>query len=133
MFRRRLAVEVGGYEDVPYHEDYDLVARMVAAGARTENLAEPLVLFHVGGGMMSRRAGLGMLRHEWTMQQRLRNAGLIGNVRLVSNMVVRSTFRLLPASLLRRAYSVLFHDRSLMDQYAHLAAPSGSDPEKPSA
>ena len=44
VFRRQLALDAGGYADLRYMQDYDLFARMLAAGARAENLDEPLVL-----------------------------------------------------------------------------------------
>jgi glycosyltransferase involved in cell wall biosynthesis len=108
VFRRALALEVGGYLDVPFHEDYDLWARMLTAGARAENLAEPLVLFNAGGGMLARRGGLGMLRHEWAMQRRLYALGVVGPVLFVRNLVLRGAFRVIPGRLLAPVYAVLF-------------------------
>lgn len=108
VFSRRLALDVGGYADLRYMQDYDLFARMLAAGARAENLAEPLVLFNAGDGMISRRGGWRMIRHEWAVQRRLRDAGTIGPVLLARNMVIRSTFRMIPPVLLKRVYGVLF-------------------------
>ena len=108
VFRRDLALDVGGYADLPYMQDYDLFARMLAAGARAENLAEPLVLFDAGDGMLARRGGWRMLPHEWTIQRRLRDAGTIGTALMVRNMVVRGAFRLMPPRLLKRVYAVLF-------------------------
>ena len=108
VFRRRLALDVGGYADLRYMQDYDLFARMVAGGGRAENLDEPLVLFNAGDGMISRRGGWRMLPHEWDVQRRLRDTGTIGNVLLARNMVVRGAFRVIPPRLLRRVYAVLF-------------------------
>ena len=108
VFRRELAVRVGGYVDVPYHEDYDLMARLLVAGARAENIAEPLVLFNAGDGMVSRRAGRQMLKHELAMQRRLKEAGVIGPVLFARNLVLRGTFRLLPGWMIRPVYGALF-------------------------
>jgi glycosyltransferase involved in cell wall biosynthesis len=108
VFRRELALEVGGYQDVPFHEDYDLLARLLAAGARAENLPETLVLFNASEGMLGRRAGVGMLHHEWLMQRRLRSYGIVGTAGMVRNLVVRGTFRLLPRRLLGAVYATIF-------------------------
>ena len=108
VFRRQLALDAGGYTDLRYMQDYDLFARLLAAGARAENLEEPLVLFNAGDGMIARRGGWRMLPHEWDVQRRLRDTGTIGNVLLARNMVVRGTFRLIPPTLLKRVYAVLF-------------------------
>ena len=45
VYRRALALEVGGYPAMRFMQDYDLFARMLAGGARMTNLDEPLVLF----------------------------------------------------------------------------------------
>ena len=108
VFRRRLALDAGGYADLRYMQDYDLFARMLAAGARAENLDEPLVLFNAGDGMIARRGGWRMLPHEWDVQRRLRDTGTIGNALLARNMVVRGAFRVIPPTLLKRVYAVLF-------------------------
>lgn len=108
VFRTQLARDVGGYADLPYMQDYDLFARMLVAGARMENLDEPLVLFNAGEGMLNRRGGWRMVPHELTVQRRLRDNGTIGTALFVRNLVLRSAFRIMPAGLLKRAYAVLF-------------------------
>lgn len=108
VFRRRLALDAGGYADLRYMQDYDLFARMLAAGARAENLDEPLVLFNAGDDMISRRAGWRMLPNEWDIQRRLRDTGTIGNLLMVRNLVVRGAFRIVPPRLLKRVYALLF-------------------------
>ncbi len=112
VFRRELAVRVGGYADLRFMQDYDLFARMLAAGARTQNLAEPLVLFNAGAGMISRRGGWRMLRLEWTLQRRLHAAGIVGPVLMLRNIVVRGAFRMIPNRVLGPVYSVLFRNRA---------------------
>ncbi|MGB7817536.1 MAG: glycosyltransferase [Ornithinibacter sp.] len=120
VFRRQLALDVGGYADLRYMQDYDLFARMLAGGARAENLPEPLVLFNAGDGMISRRGGWSMVRLEWAIQRRLLACGTIGPVLLVRNMVVRSSFRLIPPVLLKRVYGLLF-------RRGHATQPVGND------
>ena len=112
MFRRDLAISVGGYADLRYMQDYDLFARMLAAGARAANLAEPLVLFNAGAGMLGRRSGRHMLRWEWVLQRRLRDAGMVSAPLMVRNLAVRSAFRLMPRRLVATAYERLFRDRA---------------------
>ena len=45
-------------------EDYWLFARMIDAGARVANVAEPLVKYRVGAGAYARRGGWQLLRSE---------------------------------------------------------------------
>ena len=42
-FRKRIALEVGGYPEIPFHEDYGLWAKMSAKSARLGNTGTVLV------------------------------------------------------------------------------------------
>lgn len=108
VFRRALALEVGGYADLRYMQDYDLFGRLLAGGARAENLGEPLVLFNAGDAMISRRGGWRMVRADLDVQRRLRDTGAFGNVVLARNMVGRAAFRVIPPTLLKRVYGLVF-------------------------
>ena len=107
LYRRGLALEVGGYPTMRFMQDYDLFARLLAGGARMTNLAEPLVLFRAGDTMRRRRSAKGYLALELELQRRLRSYGVIGPVRMARNLVVRSTFRLLPQRAIGHAYARL--------------------------
>lgn len=118
VFRRQLALEVGGYSDLRFMQDYDLFVRMLMAGAQAANLSEPLVMFNVGNGMLARRSGPAMLKHEWALQQRLVHNGVVGHLGAARNLALRGTFRMLPAPLLERAYARLFRRRAVRGRRA---------------
>lgn len=102
---RKAAVEAaGGYRDLPHLEDYWLFARMIASGARVENLAEPLVLYRVGAGAYKRRGGFGLLRAELVLQTRLRREGFTSPWECARNVVVRGGYRLVPEGVRRWGY-----------------------------
>lgn len=107
IYRRGLAIEVGGYPTMRFMQDYDLFARLMMAGARMSNLAEPLVLFRSGDSMRRRRSARGYLALELELQRRLRAYGVIGPFRMVRNLAVRWVFRLLPQRAIRHAYARL--------------------------
>lgn len=109
VYRRELALSVGGYQHLPYMEDYDLCARMLAAGARMRNLDESLMLFRAGADMLERRRSPGIFAAELQLQRNLRAYGLTSRTDMAVNIVARSTFRLLPAPVLRFAYKRMFH------------------------
>jgi len=111
MYRRELAMAVGGYADLRYMQDYDLFARLLAAGAEMINLEEPLVLFRANEGMRRRRSARELTTLEWQLQGRLHAYGLVGRPRMLANLVVRMTFRKLPAPLMRLAYRRLLSRR----------------------
>ena len=105
MYRRELAVRVGGYPTMRYMQDYDLFARMLVDGARMVNLPEPLVLFRAGDGMLRRRSARGYLPLERELQRNLRAYGLVGRGRAALNLTIRGAFRVLPRWGLSRAYA----------------------------
>ena len=77
MYRRdRSCTAVGGYTDFARMEDYLLWAKLILAGARVANVAEPLVKYRVGAGAYARRGGLAQLRAEIAVQRRFRRARL---------------------------------------------------------
>lgn len=102
---RRSAVRVaGGYEDLPLMEDYWLFARMLVAGARALNVAEPLVLYRIGAGAYSRRGGHRLLRSEIELQRRLHEIGFTTTTQRLRNDILRGGYRLVPERLRRGAY-----------------------------
>ena len=107
VYRRALALEVGGYPTMRFMQDYDLFARLLAGGARMTNLEEPLVRFRAGDTMRKRRSARGYLGLELELQRRLRSYGVIGPVRMARNLAVRWTFRLLPQQAIRHTYARL--------------------------
>ncbi len=111
VYRRRAVRAAGGYQDLPLMEDYLLFARMLAAGARPANLAEPLVNYRVGAGAYARRGGLRLLRSELSLQRRLRRLGFTTPLQYARNLVVRGGYRLIPEQIRRVAYRALIANR----------------------
>ena len=74
------------------------------------NLDEPLVSFRAGDSMRRRRSARGYLALELQLQRRLHSYGVIGPLRMARNLVVRSTFRLLPQRAIRHTYARLLSE-----------------------
>lgn len=108
FYRRRSAMEAGGYTTARHMEDWDLFARMLRNGARMHNLQEPLVLFRSGDDMLARRTSRAMLRDTVRMQRRLRSYGLIGPLRMAWNLIARFLFSALPVGVQRALYRKQF-------------------------
>jgi hypothetical protein len=107
VYRRSAVQAAGGYADMALMEDYLLFARMVEAGARPANLAEPLVCYRVGAGAYARRGGRQLLRSELAVQRRFRQLGITTRSEYLRNVVVRGGYRLVPEPLRRVAYRAL--------------------------
>ena len=111
VYRRSAVLAAGGYTDMALMEDYLLFTRMVEAGARPANLAEPLVCYRVGAGAYARRGGRRLLRSELMLQRRFRKLGITSRAQFLRNVVVRGGYRLVPESLRRTAYRALIANR----------------------
>lgn len=115
VFRRTAVAAAGGYEDLPYLEDYWLFARMLEAGARALNVPEPLVLYRVGEGAYARRGGRTILLSELDLQRRLRGIGFTSRPQAMRNVAVRGVYRLVPEGARRRLYRALMLGRQKDD------------------
>jgi hypothetical protein len=107
IYRRQAVMAAGGYGDLPLMEDYALFTRMLLAGARAVNVAEPLVFYRVGATAFKRRGGTGLLRSELRMQREFLRSGFISPAGYVRNVAVRGSYRLIPWWLRRAAYRAL--------------------------
>lgn len=113
MMRTADVREVGGYRHLPFIEDYDLWARLLAAGKQLRNMEEPLTYFRVSDAQLARRTDKKMLASEIQLQKNLASYGLVSRPRAVVNFVVRTVYRMLPAGLLRKVNGMLFHRKRL--------------------
>ncbi|TYK43735.1 glycosyltransferase [Actinomadura decatromicini] len=104
VYRRSAVVAAGGYGDLPLMEDYWLFARMIANGARTVNVAEPLVFYRVGDGAYERRGGRDLLRSELRLQRQMLREGFISQPQYWRNVMVRGGYRLVPTAIRRPFY-----------------------------
>ncbi|WP_232663950.1 glycosyltransferase [Pseudonocardia sp. TRM90224] len=104
VFRKAAVLEVGGYTDFALMEDYLLWAKMIVAGARVANVAEPLVRYRVGAGAYARRGGLAQLRAELAVQRAFRRIGFTTLPQFLRNVAVRGGYRLVPERIRRLAY-----------------------------
>jgi glycosyltransferase involved in cell wall biosynthesis len=107
VYRRDLVRAVGGYTDFALMEDYLLWAKMLVAGARVANVAEPLVRYRVGAGAYARRGGKAQLKAELALQWRFRRIRFTTRRQFLRNVVVRGGYRLVPERIRRVAYRAL--------------------------
>ncbi|GAA2036462.1 glycosyltransferase [Pseudokineococcus marinus] len=108
VYRRSAVDAAGGYRDLPLLEDYWLFARMVAAGARTANVPDPLVLYRVDAGSYARRGGARLALAELRLQRELLHEGFTGPLVFARNVAVRGGYRFLPEAVRRRGYRAVF-------------------------
>ncbi len=112
VYRRAAVDRAGGYrEETPLMEDYSLFARMIASGAKVDNLPKPVVRYRVDQGAYKRRGGLAQLRAELLLQRELRSIGFTTPAQAVRNVLVRGGYRLVPLWARRAVYRRWFVSR----------------------
>lgn len=104
VYRRSAVESAGGYRTLGRMEDYWLFARMLHAGAKMGNIAEPLVMYRVGAGAYARRGGLQQWRSEWELQRAMRRIGFTSRTQFARNLLVRGGYRFVPEAIRRFAY-----------------------------
>lgn len=106
-FRKSTVESAGGYQDVPYFEDYDLWIRIVQKGYRVSNIGELLVNARTGNDMIGRRHGFSYCRHEVNFLRRQLSSGFISRKEYLRLLIMRVPVRLLPKTVLKIIYSLL--------------------------
>lgn len=105
IFRKSAVESVGGYEQVPYFEDYDLWVRMVQAGYKLENEDTVLVKARIGNDMIGRRHGIQYCRHEIYFLRKMYRMGFIHCLQLYRLFLLRIPVRLFPKRILSFIYT----------------------------
>jgi len=104
MFRKQAVLNAGNYLHCPLFEDYYLWIRMFANGARFHNLQQSLLLFRMSPQTFIRRGGSHYMRHEANFQWKMFRLGHTGFFRMMTNIAIRMSVRLLPNHLRKQAY-----------------------------
>ena len=99
MYRAAAIAAIGGYQPFGKMEDYWLGIRLIAGGARVENIPDPLVKYRVGAGAFGRRGGWTEARTEWRLQGELKRMGFVTTGQYLRNVVMKGAYRLMPAWL----------------------------------
>ncbi len=107
VYRRSAVDAAGGYEPLGRMEDYWLFVRMLEAGARVDNVVEPLVRYRVGEGAYARRGGREQWRTEVALQRAMLRIGFTTRAQHARNILVRGTYRFVPEGVRKVAYRML--------------------------
>ena len=107
MFRKSAVLSAGGYVHMPFFEDWYLWIRMIAQGARCDNINEPLVYFRSDSRQLNRRRGLTYLKHEIHFVKTLNRQKYITSIQLYTRVAISIMFRLLPMRVFKFITKVL--------------------------
>ncbi|MGI2078964.1 glycosyltransferase [Shewanella putrefaciens] len=104
MYRKSHIVSVGGYQDLPWMEDWYLWTRLLAKGYKAYNIPEVLVLARTGLNMIQRRSGFSYVKSEWLMSKVKVSLKICCWPKALLIFIVRSLPRFLPKRILYLVY-----------------------------
>ena len=99
MFKKQAVQNVGGYQHMPYFEDYWLWARMLKVGYKSKNIDAVLVKVRAGQNMIARRGGWEYVRCITRFEQALYKIGIINLINFLVYSSLRSIVAIIPESL----------------------------------
>lgn len=110
-YKKSVIDAVGGYQHHLFMEDYNLWLRVIGAGYRVGNHSDILLYARVGNGMHARRKGLEYVNSELQLLKLKKELKLQDPIRANILFLLRSSFRLLPSSLLGKIYNTFLRKK----------------------
>ena len=107
MFKKEAILQSGGYQIVPFFEDYDLWIRVVQNGYKVANIPEKLIKARIGNDMIGRRHGISYAKHEINFLKRQLKSSFINKNEYYKLVILRVPVRLLPKWGLKIIYRIL--------------------------
>lgn len=111
VYDRHAVERAGGYESLPWMEDYWLWARMIKDGCRCANIPDVVVDVRTGEGMYARRSNTAYLKSQVRFFGELRRLGLISRTDQAKAVVQRTLATILPTGLVKLAYNKMLRQR----------------------
>ena len=103
-YRKKVVLQVGGYQDLPHMEDYYLWIRVVLSGAQCANLAEPLVYVRAGEDMIIKRGGWQYVKSELYLINYMLQRRFISLLQWTKLLIIRIPIRLMPLIVRKNVY-----------------------------
>ncbi|WP_180177235.1 glycosyltransferase [Acinetobacter sp. YH12039] len=110
-YKKSVITELGGYQHHLFMEDYNLWLRVIGKGYEVANLSDIILYARVGNGMHARRKGLEYIKSEKQLLKLKKDLKLQRPIHANILFLIRSTFRLLPSSLLGKIYNSLLRKK----------------------
>ena len=110
-YKKSVIDAVGGYQHHLFMEDYNLWLRVIGAGYRVGNHSDILLYARVGNGMHARRKGYEYIKSELQLLKLKKELKLQDPIHANILFLLRSSFRLLPSSLLGKIYNTFLRKK----------------------
>ena len=110
-YKKSVITELGGYQHHLFMEDYNLWLRVIGAGYKVANLPDVILYARVGNGMHARRKGYEYIKSEKQLLKLKKELKLQSPIHANILFLLRSSFRLLPSSLLGKIYNTFLRKK----------------------
>ena len=110
-YKKSVIDAVGGYQHHLFMEDYNLWLRVIGAGYRVGNHSDILLYARVGNGMHARRKGYEYIKSEKQLLKLKKELKIQNPIHANILFLLRSSFRLLPSSLLGKIYNTFLRKK----------------------
>ncbi|MDA8905261.1 glycosyltransferase [Candidatus Thioglobus sp.] len=101
MFNKYIYTKVGGYKNLKFIEDYDLIYRLISIGAKFTNIPKILVNVRVSNDQYHRRKGINYFLEEVKLQNEMYRSKYISLFILIRNLLIRLIIRFLPTFIFK--------------------------------
>lgn len=106
MYKKSVVQNSGGYQHMPWMEDWYLWLRMISNNCISVNIPEYLVRARTGFAMIERRSGLDYIKSEWALTKIKVSLQLISWPKALLIFLLRSIPRVVPKKILFQLYKV---------------------------
>lgn len=110
-FRKSHIVNIGSYHHLPYVEDYELWARVIASNYRIANIDKVLVHARVGNGMTKRRGNKQCIKSWRILNQFMFSNNMITKREFRRNMLSIRVFVHMPNFIRKLLYKIVLRKR----------------------
>lgn len=110
-YKKSIIQKVGGYQHHLFMEDYNLWLRVIGHGYQVANIPDVVLYARVGNGMHARRKGYEYIKSEKQLLKLKKELKLQSPIHANILFLLRSSFRLLPSSLLGKIYNTFLRKK----------------------
>ncbi len=104
MYDRDFVLKVGGYPDIPLHEDYGLWINLLKAGAMAQNINKTLCFMRVDSGLYGRRGGFKYLKTALKFRYHIYRLGFSSFIDMIYTCLALMLVCVVPTSLRKSIY-----------------------------
>ena len=104
IYKKSAVLEVGGYENFPQYEDYQLWMKMVKKGYIIDNIQEPLYLMRAGDDLYKRRGGKKYFENMKSFKRWMKDQGFLSVFEYAYLLAANGLIVLMPSSFRKWIY-----------------------------